>query len=161
MQNAAQSLVHVQRWEHVASVGWHRTTCLSSRRSTLPIQQHLRRPQSQQARGQQLHWQRCKWQHCWSQCRWSNNDNSCTVRNMKTCCSASSSFSSSASSENQELASLTIAQLKERLRSHGLRVSGKKAELIERLLQHEEEEAGGSSFSAAVTAPPNQAQAGR
>ena len=34
----------------------------------------------------------------------------------------------------EELASLTVAELKEKLRASGLRVSGKKAELIERLL---------------------------
>jgi len=34
----------------------------------------------------------------------------------------------------EELSSLTVAELKEKLRASGLRVSGKKAELIERLL---------------------------
>ena len=34
----------------------------------------------------------------------------------------------------EELSSLTVLQLKEKLRASGLRVSGKKAELIERLL---------------------------
>jgi hypothetical protein len=42
-------------------------------------------------------------------------------------------FSEESSSDTVELESLTVPQLKEKLREAGLAVSGKKAELIERL----------------------------
>lgn len=51
---------------------------------------------------------------------------------------AAEALAQARSGTEEALSKLKVAELKERLKERGLKVSGRKAELVERLLQHGE-----------------------